>query len=361
MERSTCCVCADGSSLTERLVLHSFPITYSPTNKSLCSDKTTDIHWGACNRCGSVQLMNLIDPLILYERPHSDSSQSALWRRHHSLFSEFISTSLTGKENIIEIGGSSGNLATLLQTKVTSYSIMDISKYEISASLKINYIQANCETCVFKPDDTLILSHVFEHLYRPFEFIKNCSQQKVRDIYISNPVMKTNGDFIPIDIEHTYFSDDIDVQNMFERGHYTLVSKFFFENHSYFFHFRYDPAAQPTEILRPERTDDIIKLFEMRQKMIEKLTLEGEVFIAPSGQFGQLFYYYTKYDKIICFLDNDKDKQGYRVYGTPHMTHPFEKLRNLESPRVIVFTRHYSDEIISQINDINPTSKVFKV
>jgi len=360
MQRSSCCVCADGSALVEKFVLPNLPPTYSPPAHEASKDATIDAKWGGCVRCGSLQLMNLIDPELLYASPHNDPSNSKVWKLHHSEFADFVAKAITKDDDVIEIGGSSGNLALLLKDKVRGYTIMDIIEYSLKIDVK--FLKGNCETYEFHKDDTLVLSHVFEHLYNPFEFIKNCARNEVRDIYISNPVMNVDADIMPVDIEHTYFADDLDVQNMFERNNYRLVSKTVFGSHSYFFHFTYDTTVgTPVDNLRPGREDQLVKSFMKRKALLENLTLEGDVFVVPAGQFGQILYYYSKYPNILGYLDNDVNKQGHRVYGTPFTTFPFDHIKNLENPKVVIYTRHYTDELMNQIKETNPNATVVKV
>jgi len=170
--------------------------------------------------------------------------------------------------------------------------------------------------------------------------------------------MRADSVILPVDIEHTYFADDIDVQNMFERNNYTLVQKKAFGDHSFFAQFKYGFTATPVNNLRPGRDDVIVKSFLNRKLNLENVKLEGDVFIAPAGQFGQIFYYYSKYDKILGYLDNDKNKQGQRVYGTPYYTYSFDHLKTVQKPQVVLYMRHYCNEIINQIMNINPATKI---
>jgi hypothetical protein len=344
----------------EKFILQALPLTHSPPYHEVQEDLVIDATWGGCQRCGSLQLMNLVDPNLLYASPHNDPSNSRVWDRHHTEFAEFVSNSIDKTNQIIEIGGSSGKLAILLKDKVAEYIVMDIIENKLKVNVK--FVKGNCETYDFNASDTLVLSHVLEHLYNPFDFIKNCSKNKVRDIYISNPVMRVDLDIIPIDIEHTYFADDIDVQNMFERNNYKLVSKSTFGNHSYFLHFTYDQnEITPVNNLRPGRDDALVKSFMKRKKLLENLKLEGAIFVAPGGHFGQILYYYSKYPNIIGYLDNDKNKQGKRVYGTQFYTFPFDYIKTVESPKIVLYMRHYTDEIINQIMSINPSATIIKV
>ena len=57
---------------------------------------------------------------------------------------------------------------------------------------------------------------------------------------------------------------------------------------------------------------------------------------------------------IEAILDNDKNKQGKRLYGTNKFISSPLILAEIECPIVIVRAGTFSDEIISQIKEINP-------
>ena len=62
--------------------------------------------------------------------------------------------------------------------------------------------------------------------------------------------------------------------------------------------------------------------------------------------------------KIIRLLDNDPQKHGKRLYGTPFTVFSPEALRGLKKPRVVLRAYVYSAEIKSQIlNEINPATQ----
>ena len=60
---------------------------------------------------------------------------------------------------------------------------------------------------------------------------------------------------------------------------------------------------------------------------------------------------------ISGILDNDKNKQGRRLYGTNLRVYSPSVLQSLDSPIVIVKAGTYTNEIIDDIvNNINPTA-----
>jgi hypothetical protein len=357
LNRLYCCLCDNKYELKELLKLPSFPVTFSPYDHTYDKDIYEDIIWGSCVNCGSVQLITLIDPNILYATPHNETSNSQTWKNLHKAFSEFIENNIKDTDSLIEVGGASGNLATLLKDKVSEYIIMDITDSPIKVNVK--FIKENCETYNFTKDTIVIMSHVLEHLHEPRKFIENCSKNSVNDIYVAHPIMDVDADFIPIDIEHTYFADNIDIQALFERNLYKLESYVKYNNHSHFLHFKYTPTN--TVIInnnRPERSLQILEAFKRRQKILESIEQSDNIYVMPGGHCGQLVYYYSKCAKIIGFLDNDPNKQGKRVYGTPIMTYPVKHIQNVNKPIIIIYGRLYVNELKEQISQLNKTASI---
>lgn len=333
--RERCCICDDGSKLVDVFSMPKFPITYSPPTHNFEDDVFVDLVYGACETCGSVQLKTLIDQDILYKSPHNETRYSKKWNDHHQAFSEFISVH---NRPVIEIGGASGNLARIISNRMSSYTIMDMSEQQYD---KVSFIQGNCETYTFSKNDVLVMSHVFEHLYEPRRFIKNCSKNQVCDIFISVPFMNVDSDMIQIQIEHTFFLDETDMERMFLKHNYRLVKKKNFIDHSIFFHFCYDHEIKNTTfLLYPERSLKIINALTKHKTRLENISLSPDTWVSPGGLYGQYVYYYSKC-KIKGFLDNDPNKQYKRVYGTPYMVHPpFKSVSN-----VFVYGGPYTKEI----------------
>ena len=357
--RTKCCICGD-VDLTLRLKTPRVPVTYSPPpiNSLPVDDETVDLEWGGCCKCGSLQLMTLGDPSIIYNSAHHGTSASPLWKEHHQQFAEFVRDRIPPAAQVIEIGGAGGNLASLLRASVSTYTILDLEKHEDLLLDGVHFEQGNCETYKFLGTHTLILSHVFEHLYIPLDFLMNVRKCGVKYIFLANPVMQVGSEVLPIDIEHTYFADDLDVEDMFMRHGYVLQQKIFFRKHAFFMCYKLSESVSANRHLRPGRDALLVSAFNKRKDQLTEIDLTEPSYIVPAGQFGQLIYYYTKSINIIAYLDNDVNKQGRRVYGTPYFAQPFETIRHVNCPRVVIYVRHYAPEMVSQLRSINPGVRI---
>ena len=356
-ERKQCILCK--GNLVEFYTIPNFPISMTPTEEDECVVSTQI--YGACDKCNCVQMMNLIDPLILYKNNHNETYNTPTWKSHHIQFAEFIHTSgILNTDAFIEIGGNPAILYPLLGCK--NYTIMNICDPETPSSL-VKFIVGNCETYTFDRSSNLIMSHVFEHLYNPSKFVENIAVCEVDTVFISIPNMDALLDAgIPncLNNEHTYFINDKLIRRLFGNNGYDCVRFEKFREHSYFFMFKKlsppggvisfnvdnDEISQRTKFL------DIFKGLE-KKLVYPNLPICENTFISPGGHYGQFTHHYLKPTSLVGFLDNDPSKQGKYVYGTGRRAFPFDILNKYHGQRVRVFLYAcpYTKELRKQLEE----------
>ena len=88
-------------------------------------------------------------------------------------------------------------------------------------------------------------------------------------------------------------------------------------------------------------------LIKNLNEKIDKVENEQSVYLFGAGVFAQyLIEFGLNTDHIECLLDNDKDKQGRRLYGTNLMVESPKILADVKSPIVILKAGVYNKEII---------------
>ena len=342
-----------------------FPMTLSPTNQPETEDEFVDLDFGACETCGSVQLMNLVDPEVLYAEAHNTTSHSATWRDHHSELARFILAAQTVSRSCLEVGGASGDLASLVAEHFTRYTILDLAP--AVSNPRFTVIQGNCETYAFEAGSVLVLAHVFEHLYNPTRFVANCARHAVADVFISIPNMSDCAT-VPIHVEHTFFIDSSDIVRIFASAGYSLQASLAFREHSHFYHMRLasngnDATAELQSNTAVSASSALARkvatvlMLKARQAYFLGLQIPDDAFVAPGGPYGQVLYYYSRC-RIRCFLDNDIHKVGKRVYGTPHFVRPFTALLGSGAVAVYLYAGPYAMELRQQIEGINCNAQV---
>jgi len=358
MNRTICAVCAS-SHLIPIHTLKAYPLSVGAHEGT---DDFGDLHFVGCTSCGCVQLQNLIDAETLYKYSHNNTFNTATWKDHHDQFKTFIVEDLSDT-HLLEFGGYSGTLAEriLKERPEQQYTIIDLCNIDPQIP-GVSFQTGNCETSKIS-SKSVALSHVFEHLYNPLNFIKNMNENGVESIYISIPNMdillkRQNISFL--NIEHTYYINHPFIVLMFQRNGFFLHRSVAFRDHSLFFHFR-KGHSDPQPYQNPELINKFHDYFIKREQLFMSIIIERPVFIAPAGHFGQLIYYYLKHNaaNIIGFLDNDPTKLNKRVYGTSCKTYSMDHICNIIEPITILLADSpYISEITAQLLSYKPQSHI---
>ena len=365
MIRTHCVICSSSQPIKEFHRLKDYPITPSSSSLDPESDERQDCIFAACEACGAIQLQNLIDPVKLYENSHNSTENTPTWKQHHRLFADFI-LETADTSAVLEIGGNSGVLYTLLADRFASYTILDICDSK-KRPPSVKFLQGNCEEYDMSGHSHVILSHTFEHLYHPRKFIENLAKAATHSVYISIPNMGhlyNSKNISIIHNEHTFFVGDEEIRNLFSQYGYSCSSSRNFKTHSTFYHFVYShtiPCSTPLESMT-NRNTEIIQFLSVFEQRIQKVQLDKPTFICPAGHYGQKIYYYLQgfYPYIKGFIDNDPLKQGLRVYGTPCTVYSPEVLSQYKDEPIscILYAGPYTQELQTQLKGIHPMVEI---
>lgn len=367
MIRAKCVIC-NTTNFETIYTKDNFPVCISSTSDAYDTDKFHIFELVGCNICQCVQLRNLIDPELLYKNSHNITYNTPTWSKHHKGFAKFILTNLETPELLIEIGGQNGVLAEHILSKISvPYTIVDLCD-EPPALDNVSFINANCETYDYPLNATVVLSHVFEHLYNPLQFIERLSKSNVKSVFISIPNMEqwlSNKVLSFLHVEHTYYCDSFYICDMFSRYGYKCTKQENFLNHSVWYQFDMIGCEYIAPIGYPKIIEKFKLYISARDINLDKLFNTNPTFIFPAGHYGQLVYHSIKGDKrnIISFLDNDPSKFGKRVYGTPCETYSPSVLKGLNGLNItiILCASVYSDEIKRQLETLNKSLTIIEV
>ncbi len=357
--RTHCVICK--STLEFVFTRENFPITASPPSKDhfFKNDLYSDQKFYKCNNCSCIQLGTLIDPNVLYENPHNDTYNTPTWKLHHNEFGNFVLKSVSS--DIFEIGGH-GIIHGLIQEKQINlkYSILDICE-PTSKIDNITYLSGNCEDYKFQKNKTIVMSHVFEHLFNPRKFVENIDECGVASVYISIPHMEymVNSNCpVILHNEHTFYIDKKLIEWVFSQHNYEVADYSEFKNHSIFLHFKRNIGASKASL---RINNEVINKLIKSLNPTFNVSIKENSFICPAGLYGQLLMYYFKDSKILGVLDNDKAKQNLRVYGTPYFVFPFDELLRHNNITVYLMAGLYNKEIITQIKSYNKNFEIIEI
>jgi 2-polyprenyl-3-methyl-5-hydroxy-6-metoxy-1,4-benzoquinol methylase len=364
----TVCVFDQSTDLEILYKIPKFPIHMTCTTDDIKYDIFHDMELQICKHTGFVQLSSVVPLDRLYGKQHSGTI-GRLWKEHHTKFAEFIHK--FNPLSILEIGGGHGKLANAYIThNIIPWTIIDPIPNN-TPQQHLTYINRffdqsyNCEHLIF---DTIVHSHVFEHIYEPDKFLEhiNYVMNEGNKLIFSVPnlaeQLKRNYTNV-LNFEHTIFLTEPYIEFLLIKYGFKILKKTYFkQDHSIWY------ACVKTLNISNEAGQ--YNLFETNRKLffnhieyiknlINKLNIvlneaSNPVFIFGAHVFTQfLIANGLSEQHIQCILDNDIEKQGKRLYGTNLMVSPPTVLSKEKEPIVIIHAGSYSNEICVQVKKIN--------
>jgi hypothetical protein len=311
-----------------------------------------NIEYGYCIECYSVQLMSLADPKILYDKNYFQPLyKTYLWIQHNISFIKFIidNYNCDVHKSITEIGSSSFCLGKHLIHYYPNYTVFDYTLDQAIRRNDVTYIEGNCEEYNFNTP-TIVMSHVFEHLYEPKKMIQNCLRTKVKNIFISIPSMNQDG--LHVGSQHTFLYHDIDIVYLFGLYQYKLKQNTVWNSVDdsfpcLFFYFELQDEVIPID--RPITPRHLFSI----DYLTKYITVPKNTYLATCGMFSILLYSFIQNkENVIGVIDVNKDKQGKKFSFTELLVYPYEVLTDDVS--IVVFHPKKNNIIQSIKNVANP-------
>ncbi len=341
-----------------------FPITANSVESLRWdSDLYHDMKWGI-SESGHIELMELIDPNLIYKNYHNPGTIGKTWQHHHESFYEFIKKD--HYNDVLEIGGSNGRLVDnfCLHSTKFNWSIIEPSPQSSHTDRRVELIEGYFEQHKFeKQYDTIVHSHVFEHIYEPRLFLSKVhSLLKPNGLhYISIPNMKywlDQGFTNTLFFEHTFYVDDLVIEYLLQEIGFEIVEKII-TNHSIFvkskktkstikeFDFSYIKELFTKFIITTKKdTNDLSKKLQNKKFYL----FGGHIFSQMLLNLG------LDQNDVVCILDNDPTKHYKRLYGTSCLIKPVSVLYEEKNPIVVLRGGAYSHEIKKSILNVNPNT-----
>ena len=320
------------------------------------SNEIKSLQFIGCENCGCIQLENVSPQSEIYAQPLQIFDGPSI-RKHHDLFCDFIIQNINYNPNLFEIGGSYGKLANRIISKYSeksfniTYKILEFSADHYPSINNVEYISGNCEDYHYIGIDTIIMSHVFEHLYNPRKFIDNISKTDVQNIFISIPDMDgliQIGDINNINILHTFYINTKFIVYLFQLCGFILKNKYEYTNNSIFYYFCKSSQKLEVEYKQIYLLKEIPIFYETIISKIKSINIYNPFYICPSGFYGQFIYFYLNENSkknVKGFLDGDPFKINKRLSGTPLYIYEKKYISHFENVTILVSSAKYDKEI----------------
>ena len=151
----------------------------------------------------------------MYKMNHADNIGSIMKNLHITVINLIKKYSETIK-NIVEVGSSKGTLSDLVLDEkiVDKYYIIEPTYFGTKRENKIiiNDYFENINFNKYKDTNTLIISHVFEHFYKPNEILKVIhNNNNIENFFLVWPDLeyyKDNNNYHVLNTEHTFYVDN---------------------------------------------------------------------------------------------------------------------------------------------------------
>lgn len=370
--RQECCMCGSKYFLPF-LKVPTFPIFMGTTTQNHEKDLFHDQVWVVCRECGCLQLKELIPLDLLYSAQHSSGAIGAIWENHHKEFCEFILQDST--DSICEIGAGHSDLARKIINKYSgiNYLVIEPNPQNVPIGVKVipGFMEDNLDE--LHKYDTLVHSHVLEHVYQPRKFIQEIGliMRHNTSMYVSFPNIEqlinsrgTNS----LNFEHTYYLHPFQFRALLKFYDLTVVRERKYLNHSYFFKIVRATAESKLEALPniSKYSESFKEMWVELKEFVQKVNAFGNLDSIPTYLFGAhvfsqaLLSLGLESKNVVGILDNANAKNGERLYGTKYNVYNPKVIQNMREVRVILKTSHYQNEIKSQLFGLNSNVEIIE-
>lgn len=358
----TKCVICESSNLESLFTFNKFPIYMGISDHNEIYE---DQIWGICNKCQCIQLLQLIDPKILYKTPHNPAIGKT-WENHHKEYAKFINNIITDNDYILDIGGGNCKLANeILRLKNIKYDIQDMHLYN-NNNLNVGFIQDFFDPQKFTSNDytVIISSHFVEHMYNPIEYIKSFAKNIQNNGYVifSFPditAMLKDKLTNSLNFEHTYQININYLTFLMNQFGFILDKIQYYNKYNPFIAFKKVKYAVTGSISNQECNREIFNEYvkyhqENAKTLNDKIINYKYTFLFGCHVFSQYLLHFGLNEKNLCgIIDNDINKIGCNLYGSKLNTYPSSIVENLDDVAVIVQAGIYNNEIIEYLLSYN--------
>jgi predicted SAM-dependent methyltransferase len=310
---------------------------------------------------GTFGVINPPDPSLIYLNQHNELVGDT-WVKHLEKFSLFVSNFIDG--DVLEIGAGHCKLVDevfKLNNKFTTWDIVEPNPLK-ETNVYGNIIKDFFPNNINKKYNTIINSHVLEHVQSAIEFLNNCYDHlsDYGQMIISIPNMKSmldNNDLNLLMFEHLTYLPVHEVLALAEHTGFHVDNIEYFNSHSIFIKMskvKKENGVFKTSLSK-EEIDSIITSYSKnilnKVKLINSFLENNKNFyIFGAHIFTQfLIQFGLNKEKLKGVVDNSKSKHNKRLYGTNLIVSSIEDILKLDNVALVLPAGNYEEELIKQI------------
>lgn len=300
-----------------------------------------------CIRCNAHQVKYLADIDVLYANTHIFPIGN-IRSEMDTIFGDMIKEKSDRITGVIEVGGGSGSLCQYVRNHVPSYHIVDPSYTGCTDGIVlIPDIVERCKDKLPKHANTVVMSHVFEHLYEPCKVLDDLLTHNIMHVFICHPdfdsyITKSPHTLNVLHMEHTFLIDNaVVIALMAQRYGFKMTREYSHKNYCVMWEFERTHDVQSMSIRNILGIDDYTRHIRDTVSRINEILHDASLesydkYMWPcSIHTMTLIHWGVDHTMLKGLLDNSTHKIGKYVYGYNIPCERFSTVIN--NPHAIVF------------------------
>ena len=362
-ERKQCVIC----NCQEFDVVFSDNFT-SSLSLSFTNEPTTPVFMPfnvlLCKQCSTAQTKYLGDLSLVYDKNHNDTYGS-LKSIMMDQFANFI-TDNPKIEGILELGACNEDLASCVQ-KDKLYNYFIVEPNFTGNPTNITVLKQYAEDVDFKdvPINTIVMSHLFEHLYQPVDVLAKLQHSSnIKYVYLNHPDFEhnvRNNTYVVLNSEHTFYVEHDVLIALFQKFGFFLRKRHDYQQHSLFLEFERKDSLDSTQSLMNLNVRNDMKIFfgtmtSIVTKLHEKIKTnpQKDYYMWPASAHSiSLFACGFDVSLLKGLLDNSPNKIGKYLHSYNLYCSSFSKMLEDSNPNICIIITG-AGQYIKEIQTTHP-------
>jgi len=323
-----------------------------------------------CDSCGVVQTKYIGKIDLVYGNNFAGIFGTTR-NKMNELFSEFVSQG--DSKGVLEIGAGNGEVCDSILEKKPSilYTIVDPSYWGSNKNRSVvsQYFE-EIDMNNFKTADAIVMSHVFEHFYKPMDILQKIKDSpNIQTIYLNWPNLEEfirGGTYNVLNMEHIYYAENRFLEEVFASFGFVLTRKDLYNSFAIFYEFKREANSSERPFPKNKRTlEDTEAFFSKLFTFVDKANtilqenLDLPVYIWPCSVHTSFCVMAGLDEKRITnILDNSPEKIGKYQYGFNIPCISFRDTIESPQPKLILLVGGiYAKEVIEDCKK-NPSNQI---